>query len=374
MSKPQKSKEKHSSPDDGGRGKPDDHAGRGHEKGPQHDRQGDGHGPDVNGECKVTDTPPTTDEGCVKWTLTAGDVVVEVSASLNDAGEVVFSYDLISGTADLNGFYVDLDNDGGSIRKLEGGNNMNGSDSDGDKLDGFDWAAIIGTVGGNDADTTSGSVTVSMAELGITSLADLDGAEIGIRATSVGEDREDSLKLADTGTYCEPEEPEEPVDLCDRPIDGENVDGKIAMQDNQITEISVAYYIAPTYDEDGNGPFFPGDTNDDVHYVVTVSVPAEMGEDPDAYLEQLLSAIAAADPNVQENSLVKSVIITDCHGNQQNYAIAFDANGELTDTLSDGLFGVLERDGGELPADLDLAYWLDATYDLTLSGDEFLFA
>lgn len=317
----------------------------------------------------MTDIPPATDEGCVKWTLSANGVVVEVSASLDDAGNVVFSYELVSGTADLNGLYLDLNNDGGDIRKLEGGNNMNGSDSDGDKLDGFDWAQVIGTVGGSDADTTSGSVTVSMADLGITSLSDLSGAEIGIRATSVGEDREDSLKLANTGTYCEPEEP---VELCDRPIDGENVDGKIAMQDSQVTNISIAYWIEPTYDADGNGPFFPTDTNDDVHYVVNISVPAEMGEDPDAYLQQLHDAIAAVDPNVPDFNVIKSVIVTDCHGESENYAIWFDTNGEQTDTMTDGLFGF--RLGDELPADFDVASWADASYDLSLSGDEFLFA
>jgi len=138
----------------------------------------------------------------VKWTLTSGDVTVEVIATDDGFGNITFTYELVSGIADLNGFFIDIGNDGGDISKLSGGNNMKGSDSDGDRLDGFDIAEEIGTVGGNDEDTTSGTLTFTMAELGISSLAELADAEIGIRATSVGEDREDSLKLADTGTYC----------------------------------------------------------------------------------------------------------------------------------------------------------------------------
>ncbi|MCT4372820.1 hypothetical protein CLG85_021935 [Yangia mangrovi] len=84
----------------------------------------------------------------VTWQLTAGDVSVLVTATDDGSGNITFKYELVGGIADLNGFFIDIDNDGGVFRSLGGGNNMNGSDSDGDKLDGFDFAAQIGTVGG----------------------------------------------------------------------------------------------------------------------------------------------------------------------------------------------------------------------------------
>lgn len=112
----------------------------------------------------------------------ANGVNVEVTA-VQVAGGVQFTVNLLSGVADLNGFYLDVNGDGGPILSLGGGNNMNSTA-------GFDYAQVLGTVGGNDADVTSATFTIS----GI-SLSDLDGSIIGLRATSVGEDRADSFKL-----------------------------------------------------------------------------------------------------------------------------------------------------------------------------------
>lgn len=141
----------------------------------------------------------------VTWTLTSGDVVVEIVATL-DGDTVDFDIQLVEGTADLNGLFLDFGNDGVDAggkdhSKLGHGNNMKGSNSDGVKLDGFDFAAALGSVGGNDADYTSGHETFSLSELGISSFSELADAEIGIRATSVGPDREGSLKLSGTGVY-----------------------------------------------------------------------------------------------------------------------------------------------------------------------------
>lgn len=112
----------------------------------------------------------------------ANGVNVGVTA-VQVAGGVQFTVNLLSGIADLNGFYLDVNGDGGPILSLGGGNNMNSTA-------GFDYAHVLGTVGGNDADVTSATFTIS----GI-SLSDLDGSIIGLRATSVGEDRADSFKL-----------------------------------------------------------------------------------------------------------------------------------------------------------------------------------
>lgn len=48
----------------------------------------------------VTETPAGE---CANWTLKSGDVVVEITASLDESGAVTFDCDLVSGVADLNG-------------------------------------------------------------------------------------------------------------------------------------------------------------------------------------------------------------------------------------------------------------------------------
>jgi hypothetical protein len=113
-------------------------------------------------------------------------------------GEVVFTIEHISGNADIQGFFVDVGNDGGAITSVGSkSNNMNGSSNDGDKLDGFDYATSLGTVGGSDANYTSPGTSKSFTIAGITSLDQLDGAQLGIRATSTGPDGSGSLKLAE---------------------------------------------------------------------------------------------------------------------------------------------------------------------------------
>lgn len=320
----------------------------------------------------MTDT--STAETCVKWVLESSEATVEVTATLDGAGNVVFSYELVRGIADLNGFFIDINNDGGSITRIgTNSNNMNGSDTDGDRLNGFDYAAVLGTVGGNDADNTSGTVTVPLSLLNITTLAQLANAEIGIRATSVGEDRDGSVKMADTGTVCV----DEPEDLCDRPLDGSSVDGYVPMQTAQITALTFTFYHVS---DDPAGPYSPtpGDTSGDWYYTVTVNVPAEMGEDPDAYLTDILDLLAATDPYVDaafaalenDNHYTKSVIVTDCHGNRENYAIELNDNGEAPDDLPWTVFNDTDH---VLDAATDIAGHTEATYDLAISGDAFVF-
>lgn len=283
-------------------------------------------------------------DGSVTWTLSAGDVTVEVVATLDGSGNVTFEYNLVSGTADLNGFFIDIGNDGGDISKLSGGNNMKGSDSDGDKLDGFDFAQEIGTTGGSDADTTSGTVTYSMAELGISSLEELANAEIGIRATSVGEDREDSLKLAGTGEYCPPDDPPED-NFPEWPQD--------------ISNMTLVF----------NQP--EGDTNGDGYYTVKINVPGELGDDPDAYIEDLLAALIAADANLDATADLMGLVIKG--GNQEDtqfYAYGdYDANGPDPDPLPSGIGFALPGDSGNV----EPVNAIDTDLDLTLSGDDFLF-
>jgi hypothetical protein len=152
--------------------------------------------------------------GTATWTFTAGDVEVKVVATIV-GGEVVFNFEVVKGTADLNGAFFDWMGDGGSVKNVEGekANNMNGSDSDGNKILGFDEAVKLGSVGGNDKDYTEGEVKFDLADI-IENLnlgpnatdaevlqALAENTIIGIRATSVGEDREGSLKMTATGDY-----------------------------------------------------------------------------------------------------------------------------------------------------------------------------
>jgi hypothetical protein len=83
--------------------------------------------------------------GTATWTFTAGDVEVKVVATIV-GGEVVFNFEVVKGTADLNGAFFDWMGDGGSVKNVEGekANNMNGSDSDGNKILGFDEAVKLG--------------------------------------------------------------------------------------------------------------------------------------------------------------------------------------------------------------------------------------
>lgn len=288
---------------------------------------------------------------CVKWTLTSGDVVIEVVATISESGDVTITYDLVSGVADLNGFFIDFGNDGGDISKLGGGNNMKGSDSDGDKLDGFDYAEELGTVGGNDEDHTSGTVTFTAAQLadfGVDGLADLADAEIGFRATSVGEDREDSLKLADTGTYC-PDTPN-------------GNDFPEWAQD--ISNITFVFNQSEGDTPDPHG-------NPDGYYTVKVDVPGELGDDPDAYIEEFLAALIEHDPNLAEDADLMGIVIKGGQQVTEYYAYGdYNANGEDPDDLPDGI--AFSLDGTS--ANVDPTNAIDTGYSLTLSGDEFVFA
>ncbi|AGH96938.1 T1SS-143 repeat domain-containing protein [Micavibrio aeruginosavorus] len=110
-------------------------------------------------------------------------VTVQVLASQTASG-VEFTVKLLSGTADLNGFFLDVDGNGGPIFSIgESGNNMSGTS-------GFDYAQVLGTVGGGDPAVTQSTFTIA----GLT-LADVDGGKIGIRATSSGSGGSQSLKL-----------------------------------------------------------------------------------------------------------------------------------------------------------------------------------
>jgi hypothetical protein len=127
---------------------------------------------------------------------------VKVFAAAVDGG-VKFTFETTAEAGyriDLNGFFLDTGAEGGAIRSIgSNANNMNGGNNDG-----FDYGAVLGSIGGNDQDYTAGSITIA----GIT-LADLEGADAGLRATSYGLDGQGSLKLV---AEYEPPPPPPPED------------------------------------------------------------------------------------------------------------------------------------------------------------------
>jgi hypothetical protein len=148
------------------------------------------------------------------FTLESNDGSVQIVITATDvAGGVKFDLAVTEGDADMIGFYLDWDGNGGSTfginsgngkGKDNGANNMNGADDNGDQITGFDYAYAIGEAGLGNGDTQTASVTVTAADLGLDAFttADLTDAIVGVRATSTTSDdlggREGSLKL--TGT------------------------------------------------------------------------------------------------------------------------------------------------------------------------------
>ncbi|WP_143028514.1 hypothetical protein [Ruegeria marina] len=286
----------------------------------------------------------------VKWTLTSGAVTVEVIATDDGLGNITFTYELLSGIADLNGFFIDVGNDGGDISRISGGNNMRGSDSNGNRLDGFDIAEEIGTVGGNDADTTSGFLTFTMEELGISSLADLADAEIGIRATSVGECREDSLKLAATGTYC----PVEPPSGDDFPEWAQDISHVVFVFNQTIGDVSGDGYY--TIKVDFSGAFV-----------------AANGNDLDDYIDDFLFALINDDTNVpflNSGADLMGVVIKGGGQMTEYYAYGdHNLDGTDPDPLPSGMGFLLPGNNGPVDptSEIDLSLELDSSGDFIFS-------
>lgn len=113
-------------------------------------------------------------------------VVITATAAVNPADGVDFHIELKEGIADLLGFFLDLGGDGGEITRDPNNNNVN---MEGDNDIGYDYVFKLGDKGGPDDYTAE---TVNLSNI---TLEDLDGARVGIRAQSVGEDEEGSLKL-----------------------------------------------------------------------------------------------------------------------------------------------------------------------------------
>jgi hypothetical protein len=211
----------------------------------------------------------------------ASGIKLEIWAADNGSGGVTFEIRSVGSNTtdyDLNGFFIDVGNDGGTITSVgTKSNNMNGSSADGIKLDGFDYASALGSVGGKDANWTSGTFTID----GL-SFADLDGAQIGLRLTSVGAEG-GSLKLVGDA-----EIPDEPVD-------------NFPELDKDISNI-VLYFDTTSGDVKPDGG--------DGYYTVKIDNVAEAASDDlDTWIADVQAFLVAQDPNVSTDTELLGVAI-----------------------------------------------------------------
>jgi hypothetical protein len=281
-------------------------------------------------------------------TLCDGNGVEILVTAVEVGGEVQFTVKLISGTADLNGFFIDLGNNGGTVTS-EGSkaNNMNGSalvcDADGnvisEKMDGFDYAEVLGTVGGSDADVTCETFTIS----GITSLDQLIGAQVGVRATSVGEDREGSLKLAGILTEDTPPDddfPEWEQDISNVVLVFDQTAGDTKPVEGKTDGGGQAYPNNPADPQDGDG-----------YYTVKIdNWPTSADDDLDNSIDDILDYLIANDPYITEESELLGVIIKGGQQDTNFYAYGDEnTNGTDPDPLPTDLGLTLPEDDPDTP-------------------------
>lgn len=255
---------------------------------------------------------------------------VEVYATSVDGG-VKIDVKVASGKADLRGFFMDVGDsttgvsvDGGKTSKVKNegvtsvgsrDNNMNGT---GEK---FDIGVEFGSAGkgkgkcGGDDDIDQASFIVK----GI-SLDDLDGLKFGIRATSVGYHRDDSVKLV--GVMDVPDQPPPPVG-----------DEHFPFFDSSDISQLIFYFDTDT-----------GDSNNDGVYTVKIDTPDYFDHDLDNSLDIIMAYLVVNDINITDPSQLLGVSIksgTVDDGYTTNY-YAIDGN-EDVDTAPTGSLVVPEN-------------------------------
>jgi hypothetical protein len=173
--------------------------------------------------------------------------------------------------------------------------------------DGWDNGYVLGSVGGNDADNTYGTVFVEGK-----TLYDLYGSELGMRATSVGYYREDSAKMT-----CVVEKPYEPPTPDNHFPDFKEVYG------HDISNV-VFYFDTP------NG--YAGDTkpngSPDGYFTVKIdSYPDSGADDLDTDYAALLDYIQTQHPDLDLDTLAGVAI----KGGQEEHFFAVDNNPDAND-------------------------------------------
>jgi hypothetical protein len=253
--------------------------------------------------------------GTAIWQITGTSedgtqVIINVTATLNDDGSITVDYKLDddSADADIIGVYFDFFNDGGDLDAAGTGRGSNANNMKG-YGDGFDVAFEEGKAGLEDGANTEGSMTFSAEQLiafGFGDFYDEDGeltdgaglmkafaeTEIGIRATSTGDDGEGSLKIGAVGEYHPEEEPEEPTD-------------HFPDLDSDISYVNFVFKLNDDASEDAKKAFEALDKNGDGYVTVKIEMP-DLGEledclrdnvnNLDTWYQEALAAIYA-DPD-----------------------------------------------------------------------------
>jgi hypothetical protein len=227
-----------------------------------------------------------------------GGGTIEVYAT-EENGSVKFTVKLADGwnqdyNLDLNGLFLDYKAGGSNKETVDGekANNLNGATYDGEKIY-WDIAVSSGsTVGGSDGQTSLMEFCVTIDGL---TLAELDGALIGLRATSTGTDGEGSLKL---------------VGKIEIPDDEEEEDDNFP--DNPAHDISnIVLYFSTELNNTAQGDVNPG--NGDGYYTIKIDnfsdalVPAD--NNLDAWLDSLVEWLVDNDPYVYANTELLGVAI-----------------------------------------------------------------
>lgn len=294
-------------------------------------------GGDGNATAQDAGTPPA---GALIGSVADGDgLLINVYAEEVN-GAVNMTVKVMDGVADLRGFYMDVGDsvEGVSVEGVDerdlaianegvttvGGrdNNMNGT---GEK---FDIGMEIGTAGYMRDDNCEAQFTLQ----GV-SLQDLDGLAFGVRATSVGEDRDGAVKLLGEFDIKEPvaeppaEPPTEPAtpptESAEPPAQPPATGGSFPQLTDDISSIQLVY----------NTPAAEGT------YVVQVSdVPYYVEDDLDVWLIDATHYLEVKDPNVTPDSELLGVAITTTNGvdpaqtSTQYYALDGDTDVDAAPT------------------------------------------
>ena len=263
-----------------------------------------------------------------------------------DLGDGKFSITIRvdEGFADLRGFFVEglkaisstIDGvDTELDTTLAKDVNMKGSGLE------YDNAYEIGSAGIGKDDI--GEVTFTFEG----SLAEIDGLNFGIRATSVGEtadSREDSVKLV--GQFDLPELPPPPVSD-DFPVWAQDISNITLIFDQ--TE-------GDTKPREGDG-----------YYTVKIDVPTSLDDDLDNSIDAILAALVATDTHVTEDSQLLGVVIKGGTQTTDYYAYGDNnTNGTDPDALPEGIGFTLPGDNGNVnnTNDIDKSYSYNELFEV----------
>ena len=226
-------------------------------------------------------TPPV---GTLVGTVTDGSGMVVNVYATEVSGGVKFDLKVVSGYADLRGFFLDVGDSTSGVSVVADGKSIIGNEqvtsvgkSD-NNISGtgenFDLGIEIGTAGIGKDDISQTSFTVK----GIT-LASLDDMAFGIRATSVGDskaDRSDSVKL---------------VGHLDTVTDNPTPEGHFPAFQGEVTNV-ILYYNTDN-----------GDLNDGF-YTLSFDVPVSFDNDPDAWLDSVVNQAKLFNPDLDGVSVL----------------------------------------------------------------------